>query len=70
MSVQTGWSGRTLSVVHKDLCFHFRRKYGKVVELSVIDRLDSDESIPGELAPRIPAAVKHELRAEGYEVRQ
>ena len=68
MSVQTSWSGQTYSIVHKELCFHFRRKYGNALKLTVIDVLDSENSIPGELAPRVPSAVKDELKQEGFKI--
>ena len=57
-----------ISVVHKALCWHFRRAYNNTVKLTVVDVLDSDESIPGEIAPRVPGEVKEELKQEGLEI--
>ena len=68
MSVETNWSGQTYTIIHNELAWHFRRAYGKSLKLEVIDVLDSDESIPGQLAPRIPSMVRRELRQQGYQV--
>lgn len=57
-----------VSIAHKNKVWHFRRAYQNTVKLSVIDLLDSDESIPGEIAPRVPNAVKDELKQEGLEI--
>lgn len=60
--------GRTVTIIESDKAWHFRRAYQNTVKLTVIDLLDSDESIPGELAPRVPNEVRDELRNEGLEI--
>lgn len=59
-----------LSIVHKECCYHFRRAGVNDVRLSVVDELDSGESLPGELVPRVPGAVKDELRAKGLSLHE
>lgn len=61
MSVQTHHSnqGHTLSVIYKNRCYHFRKERN-TLELSTVDLLDTEESIPGELV-EIPQSLKDEL---------
>ena len=60
--------GRGVSIIHKSMCYNFRYAWGNTVKLTVIDVLDSENSIPGEIAPRVPSVVKDELKQEGFKI--
>ena len=64
--IELSWEGQTISVTYSNRCYHFRRR-GTSFYLSVVDLLDSDHSVEGELV-NPPKPVIRELRDHNVSV--
>ena len=57
--IDVSTQGHTLTVIHGTFAFHFRKERN-TLELKVVDELNTNNSIPGELV-EIPESVEQEL---------